>query len=48
MAAILDVWQGHWTQFWKRKNEKYHIKDWYHYDQWFLRRRSKCEKLTDD
>jgi hypothetical protein len=22
MAAILDVWQGHWTQFWKRTNEK--------------------------
>jgi hypothetical protein len=22
MVAILDVWQGHWTQFWKSTNEE--------------------------
>ena len=48
-------WQPSWMygkvtghNFGKGHTKKYYIKHWYHYDQWVLRRRSKCEKLSDD
>ena len=47
LAAILVGSQDHRTQFWKGPSKDHSTKVWLQLAQWFLRRRLKCEMLTD-
>jgi hypothetical protein len=47
MVAILVGSQDHWTQIWKGPFEDHSTKVWLQLAQWSLRRRLKCEILTD-
>lgn len=49
LVAIFDVCQGYQTceLFWKRAYKDYHNQVLSNLDQWLLRRRLNCKKLTD-
>ena len=47
LVAILVGSRDHRTQFWKGPFKDHSTKVWLQLAQWFLRRRLKCEMLTD-
>jgi hypothetical protein len=47
LAAILAGSRDHWKQFGRGSPKKHSTKVWLQLAQWFLRRRLKCEMLTD-